>query len=73
MSSGLFGIFFYGYSVLVLHSLRENFKEELAQGVGMQINQANPPQYVESSVDTQGYGQQAHYSQSNDQQYNYNP
>lgn len=76
VSSGLVGIFLYGYSFLVLHSLRENYREEIAQGINVQIKQANPnpPQYVESSVDQQGFGQQASYSQINDQQqYTYNP
>ena len=62
VSSGLTGVFLYGYSFLVLHSLRENIREEIAQGVNMQINQQNAPSnYAESAVDpayAQSYQQQ---------------
>jgi hypothetical protein len=83
ISQGLVGICLYGYSFVVFYSLRENFREEIAQGINVQVKGAVPPpqydsqyapQYAESMTGHQEYGQpQASYSQSYQQQEKYIP
>lgn len=71
LSKGLIGVLVYGYSFVIFHSLRENFREDTAQGVSIQIKQTNqPPQYAESTA-SQNYSQQPNYDESyNKQAYN---
>ena len=72
LSKGLIAVLIYGYSFLVYHSLRENFREDTAQGVSIQIKQTNaPPRYAESTA-SQNYNQQPNYAESYSKQA-YNP
>jgi hypothetical protein len=80
LSQGLVGLLFYGYSFVVIHSLRERFRNEFSQDVNAQINNQqyeSPPQYVqaaysESAADPKLFGQQPDYSQSYQQAQTFN-
>jgi hypothetical protein len=74
-SQGLVGFVLYGYSFLVLHSLREKFCEEFSQGISMQINAqqyATQPKYVQAAyaeTSAEAEPQPYSYQQNNPQPY----